>query len=53
MTPNYSESYALSTKSSYGRFLSYVPWKGYKQKRFHEDKDFVPVVPTVQAVQIV
>jgi hypothetical protein len=38
MTTNYSESYAVSTKSNYCGFLSYVPWKGYKQKRFHEDK---------------
>jgi len=34
MTTNYSESYTLSTKSNHRRFLSYVPWKGYKQNLF-------------------
>src|SRR6266850_819897 len=34
ITTNYSESHLLSTKGNDHRFLFYVQWKGYKQKRF-------------------
>jgi hypothetical protein len=46
MTTNYSESQPLSTKGDDRRFLSYVPWKSYKQKLFQQKGLFQSFKPS-------